>query len=608
VKPGAPIEPAEALRLLLRERGPATEAALSSVTLIASSLDVDVVLGEAMTLATSVAHCPIGVIYLIDEAEQRLWIRATSPGYEDLIGNYSLDVGAGLTGWTALNRAPAVVNDDPHDDPRYVSVPEVDVDFRAALTVPMIAPSDRLVGVITLHKLAPEVFSEADLSAVEPIAALTATAIETAQLYTRNSRQIEVLRSVGELGDPLGSPAAARAALGTLCESARELVGAEAVALYASAATSWRLAASRGGAVDAAQEAVPRALLDPVAVSDEPVRLRRSHHREIFEAVSTNATPPRTGLAVRLEAGGELVGMFVCMGGAATLSATQRELFGIVASVSAMIIQATSITERLAHRTAELALLEALSDGAEPPGILTARAKQLGVSLHEPHVAATIQLLQLDAGGSQADGALAETRERVTATLAGAIIDLHGLELLAILPAADPERVVAELDQVLAGVERSFDVPMICGLSGVVREPEGHAQAFAEASDARQIGRAISGLGRVVAYEALGAQRHLWALARSSARDPFQERLEVLREYDSEHGSELVATVEGYLKEYGHRERASARLRVHRNTLRQRLERIRALCGIDLEDTETLFDVQTAISILRFRELQQRTE
>ena len=117
------IDPGDALRGLLRERTSDTEAALAIVRRITSSLDLEVILAEALAVAIAVARCPVGAIYLLDEAEQRLWIRATSPGFEWLVGTYSLDVGAGLTGWTALNRTAAVINDDPHDDPRYVSVP-----------------------------------------------------------------------------------------------------------------------------------------------------------------------------------------------------------------------------------------------------------------------------------------------------------------------------------------------------------------------------------------------------------------------------------------------------------------------------------------------------
>ena len=41
---------------------------------------------------------------------------------------------------------------------------------------------------------------------------------------------------------------------------------------------------------------------------------------------------------------------------------------------------------------------------------------------------------------------------------------------------------------------------------------------------------------------------------------------------------------------------------MHRNTLRQRFERIRRIAGIDLDDPTVLFDLQVALRIVRFRE------
>ena len=123
---------------MLDERSQETEAALTIVRRVTSSLDLAVVLRESLALATAVARCQVGAIYLLDEDQKRLWIRATSPGYEQLIDNYSLEVGAGLTGWSALNRMPAVISGQPHDDPRYAPVPAVDLDFNSALTYPMV--------------------------------------------------------------------------------------------------------------------------------------------------------------------------------------------------------------------------------------------------------------------------------------------------------------------------------------------------------------------------------------------------------------------------------------------------------------------------------------
>ena len=59
-----------------------------------------------------------------------------------------------------------------------------------------------------------------------------------------------------------------------------------------------------------------------------------------------------------------------------------------------MIVQTLRLNERLATRSAELALLEALSDGTEPAGAIAARAQSLGVDLEHPHTAATFHVLE----------------------------------------------------------------------------------------------------------------------------------------------------------------------------------------------------------------------
>jgi PucR family transcriptional regulator, purine catabolism regulatory protein len=117
------------------------------------------------------------------------------------------------------------------------------------------------------------------------------------------------------------------------------------------------------------------------------------------------------------------------------------------------------------------------------------------------------------------------------------------------------------------------------------------------------MGRALHGPASVTRFEDLGVQRYLWSLAQEPARDVWQERLERLRLHDAEHGSRLFETAERYLECNGNRKDAAARLFVHRNTLRQRVERIRRVAQIDLDDRATLFDLQVALRIVRYREV-----
>ena len=101
-------------------------------------------------------------------------------------------------------------------------------------------------------------------------------------------------------------------------------------------------------------------------------------------------------------------------------------------------------------------------------------------------------------------------------------------------------------------------------------------------------------------------QRYLWSLAQEPARDVWQERLERLRIHDSEHASRLFETVERYLESNANRKEAAARLYVHRNTLRQRFDRIRRVAQIDLDDPAILFDLQVALRIVRYRDAAGR--
>ena len=66
--------------------------------------------------------------------------------------------------------------------------------------------------------------------------------------------------------------------------------------------------------------------------------------------------------------------------------------------------------------------------------------------------------------------------------------------------------------------------------------------------------------------------------------------------------SRLFETVERYLEANGNRKEAAALLYVHRNTLRQRFDRIRRVAQIDLDDPAILFDLQVALRIVRYRD------
>jgi DNA-binding PucR family transcriptional regulator len=69
-------------------------------------------------------------------------------------------------------------------------------------------------------------------------------------------------------------------------------------------------------------------------------------------------------------------------------------------------------------------------------------------------------------------------------------------------------------------------------------------------------------------------------------------------EYDSRRGSQLVATLEQYLAARRSATEAARTLMVHPNTLRQRLERIETLTGLELA-TADLLSLELAVKLAR---------
>lgn len=112
-------------------------------------------------------------------------------------------------------------------------------------------------------------------------------------------------------------------------------------------------------------------------------------------------------------------------------------------------------------------------------------------------------------------------------------------------------------------------------------------RAYREAQHAVKIGRALGGTHSITTFSELGIYRMLLQFAES--RNPnefFCEALERLLEYDQQADKELVKTLRAFLECNGNLTETSDRLFIHRNTLKYRLERIRDITQIDLDDSE----------------------
>jgi len=124
--------------------------------------------------------------------------------------------------------------------------------------------------------------------------------------------------------------------------------------------------------------------------------------------------------------------------------------------------------------------------------------------------------------------------------------------------------------------------------------------SYSEAEQAARIGQRFLGGDRTLSFDELGVYRVIARVEERATLEAFRrEYLGPLEDYDDRHATELVETLEGFFACNGNHARAAELLHLHRNTLLYRLERVEALTGHDLDDSDTRLSLQLALKIRR---------
>jgi purine catabolism regulator len=153
-------------------------------------------------------------------------------------------------------------------------------------------------------------------------------------------------------------------------------------------------------------------------------------------------------------------------------------------------------------------------------------------------------------------------------------------------PTADKIRQLAKaIHQKATGASLNWSVSI--GVGQLYGDLMSVPKSYKEAQHALKIGRSTNGPGSITFFNELGIYRMLLQFAQS--QDPnefFCEPLQRLIEYNQQTDKELVKTIAAFLECNGNLTETSNKLYIHRNTLKYRLERIRDITQIDLDDAE----------------------
>ena len=133
------------------------------------------------------------------------------------------------------------------------------------------------------------------------------------------------------------------------------------------------------------------------------------------------------------------------------------------------------------------------------------------------------------------------------------------------------------------------------GVGGLSARPAELPRSLREAGLALRLQKTLLPGSSACEYPKLGIFRMLAAIPDLTDVDAFiREWLGSLLDYDVRRKAELVHTLTQYLEHGGNYDATAAELSVHKSTLKYRLQRIRDLTGLELNDPDVHFNLQLA--------------
>jgi purine catabolism regulator len=297
---------------------------------------------------------------------------------------------------------------------------------------------------------------------------------------------------------------------------------------------------------------------------------------------------------------GELGGYLSVIGEAGSLDDLDR-----LAVERGALVCAVELAKRRAVEAAEQRLKGDFLDmlltaGATEEPALTRRAREMGYELNRHHVVAIIELT----GGSPQSWAQIGGELRTRLMDAGIQIFLCPHEgALAVLCGANDAALLGSVEQHVQAVrgraaETSPETRITAGIGWPDARLAGLRRSFAQAQEALLLAQSLFGGDRVLRFGDLGLYHLLCRLQGHDELDEFYEQtLAPLAEYDAGHNTQLVPTLEAFFAHHGNVSQAAESLYLHRNSLLHRLERIREISGLDLDDADDRFSLQLALKL-----------
>ncbi|MFC0542657.1 helix-turn-helix domain-containing protein [Kutzneria chonburiensis] len=549
------------------------EAELAALFDTASDLaklrDTDGVLRAIVHRARMLLHTHVAYLSLNDLAAGGTYMRVTEGCTSALFQQVMLGMGEGLGGLVGQTARPYATT-DYLPDPRFEHTVTIDAAVQdeglvAILGVPLQLGS-RVLGVLYAADRTPRDFTTAEVSLLGSLADHAAIALEAAQRMEEARSAHETIRRHNE--------AMRRAEDAHDRLSDLVLRGGDVVQVATALAE-----VLHGGIVVHDATGGELARVDTVAL-EQPLRL-------VEESRASGRAVADNGIWVcAVLAGPKPLGS-ITLTGHRELGDADRRLFERASVVTALLLLLRQSVAETEDRVRGELVTDLLTAPDRDPGGLVARGKRLGVDLTAPHVVAVAHAAQ-------------ESRHRLATAAAArvprtSLIGTHADRLVLLVPSTDAAELASSLARQLGD---ALGRPVTVGAAGPAADPSALAAAHAEAERCLRALLELGHTGRGASLAGLGFVGVL--LGDRPDLDGYVRRtLGPVLDYDSQRGSDLVATLHAYFDSGGNLNRAKDILHVHVNTVTQRLDRVTALLGPHWRDPEHALEIQLALRLDR---------
>ena len=204
-----------------------------TIAAVNSSLDLQEVLELVASKVADALGTDACFVYLYDERADELVLRAThGTRVEELTRTPRMRPGEGITGVAAAERAPVMIAEQAHLDPRFKGFPNlpggrVPVDPRRSDP----GARDTLEGALNVRTREPRAFTDAEIELLVAIASQVAQTIEHAKLYERAQRRVAELEALARISEAVSESLYLEESLEAIVKTTMESLHATGAAL-----------------------------------------------------------------------------------------------------------------------------------------------------------------------------------------------------------------------------------------------------------------------------------------------------------------------------------------------------------------------------------------